>query len=305
MRQAAIVLLTALAGLATLASPARGAATSAGGHDPARARWVSLEFTASKLFMSGRAGVKAEIVPVASVSGRLLEVPSGRAVVPGPEVLVMTYTASGLGRDSLTTLYADPLTGATLQRTQLDSGSRQRQRTYRFADVGAYHYTRWPASEAEQSLPPERWTERSEGLRPYPAAAIGQPVTEATVLLWLAAAAPLEAAGDRIEVLTFSRRNVHRVTLEVTGTRRLDVDFEERSPAGYRRRRGQMQALQLRMRGAPLEAPAGDDEQFELLGLHGDLELALDPQSRAPLELRGRVKIAGQVTVRLRRAVLR
>jgi hypothetical protein len=254
--------------------------------------------------MSARANVSAQIVPAATVADQLVATPTGTPVPPGPAVLVMKYGASGFGRDSQTTLYADPVSGGTLQRTQLDGGSRQRLRTYRFTDVGAYHFTRWPISEAEASLPPARWTERSEGMRPYPEGAIGDPVTEATVLLWLAAASPLAATGDRMEVLTFSRRNVNRVIVEVVGSRKVDVDFEEQGPAGKRRRDGRIEALLLHLRGAPL-VPGDDDEDFELLGLRGDLELALDPRTRVPLELRGKVKIAGQVTVRLRRAVLR
>ena len=47
--------------------------------------------------------------------------------------------------------------------------------------------------------------------------------------------------------------------------------------------------------------PGGDpeDDDLELLGLHGRLELLLDPATRAPLELSGDVKIVGTVTLRL------
>lgn len=276
------------------------AASTAGAHTaPA---WSQLEFVASKFFMTGRAEVELRRLPVAEVAPALLATPEGRPVQPGSEVLELVYRASGFGRESVTTLWADPVSGATLQRTELDSGSRQRWRSYRFTDIGAYHYTRWPATDAEKPLPPDRWTERSQGLRPYSASAVGQAVTEPTMLLWLAAAGDYQHAGDRGEVLAFSRKRVNRVTLEVTGRRALRVDFEERSPSGNRQRKGNVDAIVMRIRGQPIDATGDDDDDFELLGLRGDLELLIDPATRAPLQLSGNVKIAGQVTARLRRA---
>lgn len=273
--------------------------------DPGRVGWSALEFSASKLLLSARAEVTARIVPAAAVTGQLVATPAGEPLRPGREVLEMSYQASGFGRSSTTTLWADPGTGAMLQQVALDTSGRLRERTYRYTDIGAYHYTRRPADHREESRPPTAWTDLSEGMRAYSAGAAGQSVTAATVLLWLVAAADLSRSGDRLEVLAFSRRHVNRVTIEVTGYRTASIDFTEQRPADKpRRRRGKVEAIALRLNGKPLDASA-DDEPFELLGLQGDLELLLDPSTRAPLQLRGRVRIAGDVTVRLRRAALR
>src|SRR5689334_3525519 len=69
-------------------------------YDPARVRWAHLEFTASKLFMSARASVAAELVPAEAVAGKLLGSGAGTPVPPGPQVLQMAYSANGLGLDS-------------------------------------------------------------------------------------------------------------------------------------------------------------------------------------------------------------
>lgn len=287
---------------AMLAAPA---AAGDAALDPERVRWSALEFSASKLLLSAKAEVTARVVPAAAVTGRLLATPAGEAVRPAHDVLEMTYRASGFGRASTTTLWADPGTGAMLQQVTLDTSGRLRERTYRFTDSGAYHYTRRPADRREDALAPATWTDLSEGMRAYPDEVAGQPVTGATVLLWLAAAADLAHSGDRLEVLAFSRRRVSRVTLEVTGYRAASIDFTEQRPADQpRRRRGKVEAIALRINGRPADA-AADDEPFELLGLQGDLELLLDAATRTPLQLRGRVRIAGDVTVRLRRAILR
>jgi hypothetical protein len=296
--------LIAACGLIFAQAAAGSAALAAATLDRERPRWAALDLGASKLLMSASARVEARIRPAADFAGELRPTPVGRPVAAGPQVLEMVYAASGLGRESLTTLWADPATGATLQSMQRDAGSRERYRIYRFTDAGSYHYTRWPATHAEEGLPPAQWTRAEEGMREWPVGAHGQPVTEATALLWMAAAADLSQAGDRLETLTFSRRHVNRVTIEVTGRQATKVDFVEQAQAGSRRRRGSVEAIVLRMRSSPVEAGA-DAEEFELLGLRGDLELRLDPQTRAPIELRGRVKVAGALTIRLKRLILR
>ncbi len=299
MLQAQVPPVRLLAAVGLLLAHVAAGAGNVVAFDRERPRWTALEYSASKLFVSASARVEARIRPGAEIAGELRATPAGHPVPAGPEVLEMIYAARGFGRESLTTLWVDPASGGTLQRTQRDTGSRERLRTYRFTDVGAYHFTRWPATGDEEALPPEQWTSTSEGMRAWSAAAVGKPVTEATALLWMVAAADLSARGDRLEVLTFSRRHVNRVTIEAVGRRAIKVDFLERGPAGSRRHRGTVEAIVLRLRGSPLDPVAEDDEAFELLGLSGDLDIFLDPQTRAPLQLRGRIKIAGQTTVRL------
>jgi hypothetical protein len=292
--------------LLIVALTAGNAPAAAGEFDQRQVRWTALELTATKLLMSARARVETSSITTASVAARLVTTPTGRAVVPGPEMIEVVYRASGLGRESVTMLWAEPSSGATVQQFQEDIEGRRRQRTYRYTDVGAWHYTRRPATPQEESLAPSQWTDLSQGLRPFPASTHGRPVGSPPVLLWMASAADLSRRGDRLEVLTFSRRHLHQVVMEVTGTRAVKVDYVEKSAAsGTRRRQERIEAIAIRLRGVPMDAPGDDDEPFELLGLRGDLELLLDPQTRVPLQLKGRVKIAGPLTVRLREAMLR
>jgi len=272
--------------------------------DPGQPAWTQLQFEASKFFVTASAKVEARLRPGAGIASELLDTPSGEPVPAGGEVLEMIYTARGLGKTSVTTLWADPLTGAALQRRALDTSGDLRERIYRFADIGGYHYTRRPADARERQLAPEQWSDRSEGLRAYPAAAIGKPVTENTALLWLAAAADLRRPGERIELLAFARRHVNRVVMELAARRPMRVDYTLRRGEVGERRRGEVNALVLHIRGSPLGAGADDREDFELLGLRGDLELLLDPDGHIPLQLRGNVKILGNITIRLREAVL-
>jgi hypothetical protein len=64
-------------------------------------------------------------------------------------------------------------------------------------------------------------------------------------------------------------------------------------------RSGKVQALRLSLKGLPVPGGKTGDDDLELLGLRGQLELLLDPETRAPLQLSGTVKVVGSVTLRL------
>lgn len=294
--------------LGLLAGPAEAAAAgddTAAVFVPGRVGWTALEFSASKFLMSAKARVEVRTRPATEIAADWLTPGSGCALAPGDQVLEMAYGASGAGRDSTTTLWLDPTSGAALQRTQRSDGSRPRHRVYRYTDSGAWHRTHWPASAAEEKLPPDQWTERSEGLRPYPAEAAGRVITEPTALVWLVAAADLSRPGETLEILSFSRRHVHRVLVTVTGTRTVTVDYLESAGGTEQRKKGSVQAVRVLIRGTPLKDEGGEDDEFELLGLRGDIELLLEPRSRVTLALGGKAPVVGQIAMKLQRLTLR
>lgn len=288
--------------LAVSIRPASAAGAAA--LDAERPRWSTLEFSATKFMLSASTRIEVRHLPAAALGAELRTPPRGHAVKPPATVTEVSYASRGAGHESLTRLWVDPADGAALQRMQSDRGSRRRERTWRFTDIGAWHYTRWPATKSEENLPPQQWTRIEEGLRAYPQAAVGQRITDTSALLWMIAAADLSRPGDRFETLTLAHRDVSRVRVEVTGRRSVSVDFREEAAGKIRTRRGNIDALVLRLSASSLDETA-DPGDFELLGLHGNLELLLDPQTRAVLELRGRAKIVGQITVRLTGLVLR
>ena len=68
---------------------------------------------------------------------------------------------------------------------------------------------------------------------------------------------------------------------------------------GAVQRTGKVQALRLSLQGLPVPGGDPEDDDLELLGLRGRLELLLEPATRAPLQLSGNVKVVGAVTLRL------
>ncbi len=288
----ALLLAAAPANADTRFDPAR--------FDPARVGWSEIRMTGSKLFITADARLSLRNVPGADLRPELLAVADERftSLTPGTDVLELLYETRAIGRRSRLTLWMDPFSGAAFQRTQHDQDGKMRLRTYRFGSEGAYQRTFRPATAAEKALPPDRWTDISEGLRTYPVPPGNQAVVEPTGLLYAIAAAALNQPGDTLDVLVFRRRDTQTVRIEVQSPREISVRYDELQPQGAVPRSGKVQALRLSLQGLPV--PGGDpDDDVELLGLRGRLELLLEPKTRAPLQLSGNVKIVGAVTLRL------
>jgi hypothetical protein len=269
--------------------------------DPARVGWSEIRMTASKFFLSAESRLALRTVTGETVTPDLLVVTDQHftPLVPGAVVLELIYDTRGAGRKSRLTLLMDPVTGAAIQRVQHDQDRKPRFRTYRFGVEGAYHRTFWPATASEKSLQPKDWTRTSEGLRAYPVPPGKQPVIEPTGLLYAIAAASLDKLGDTADMLVFRRRDTQTVRITVLPSRELSVSYDEVWPTGTIRQNGKVKPLRLSLRGLPVPGGDPEDDDLELLGLRGQLELLLDPATRAPLQLSGDVKILGKVTLRL------
>lgn len=275
--------------------------------DPDRIGWAEAQFHTSVLFFSVDANISLRPVTAADVADKLMVPGEGVAIAPDDSIQQIVFTTDFIGRHTVTDLLINSHNGAALQRTSHDSGNRFRHRIYRFTETGAYQRTRWPVGKDEEKLPADRWyewSEASEDLRSYPEAAFGSIVTEPGGLLYIVGAAKLDEPGDAAEILAYVRRHVHRVRIEVTQPETISVSYLERAGETSVERKGKQQVMTLLIRGEGLDD--GDDKnEFELLGLRGDIRMHMDPKTRAPLQLKGKVKIAGNVTMRIKNLVLR
>lgn len=307
-RRLAVALLAGIAQLAGAGAGAEAGADSgvdANSLDASRIGWSNLSYRATKFFFSVDADISIAAASADQITGQLMEPGEGKAVTPSGNTQTLVFRTAAFGRNTTATLIIDSDTGAALQRTSHDSGKRYRHRIYRFTDSGAYHRTRWPVGKAEEQLPADQWaqwSEAGEGMNPYPDAAVDSILTDPGGLLYIVGAAPLDEPGDVFVINAYVRRHVHRVEIEVAGMEQIKVRYSERGTTDVERH-GKRDALKLLIRGKVL----GDDDgknEFELLGLRGDIVMHIDPRTRAPLQIEGRVKIAGHTIMRIRELVL-
>lgn len=270
-----------------------------------RVPWQEISFYGSKFGISLRAELALEPISAADAASELL--PSGRGVgigAPADGALVVTLGSDVLNRHSDIRLLVDPSTGAALQRVQTESGRKQRIKSLRYGERGISTVRTRPA-EGEKNLPSDRWTDVREEGEDYPALpAGGLRVSDPTALFYVIAASRIERPGDSVEVPIFSDDRLLLVEAKALDLRRVEVDYERGDGSTWRRVEGPATALRLSL-DARVVGEAGGDASFELAGLRGDVEMLLDPLTRTPLQLSGKVPYAGTVTIRVERVVER
>ena len=277
-------------------------ATPAATYDPEAVAWSRLELEATKFFLTARSAVELAGRPSREAVAELLVPTQGHGLAPrGTESFRVDLHTRILNRDSRVRFWFDPGDARALQRSSYDrSKKRSRHRTYRYTRDGVFRRTLNPA-DGEVDRPYASWSRVDEHFVPLPAA--GSAVTEAAALLYLIPAGDFRAPGDRQRVRVFTRGKVREVDVAAAGKERIRVSYAEVSDAGERRVEGEVEALRVAVR--PLAAAGEDKDDFKLLGLEGDIDIFLEPRTRALLLVRGKVDLAGTVHLRLKRAMMR
>lgn len=272
--------------------------------DSSRVQWTELDYRAKKLTFSATTALVRSSVSAAKAQEALLTPETGEPRSPeGSEVTLLSMETKGMGEDSVTQLWLNPTDATALQRDQNRRGKRKRWRGYRYMEEGVANLTLRPAA-GEENKSPESWTDRSSGNFDYPEwLGEGALITEPAAIFYIASAAALDEPGDRIQVPVFTKNKLLLVELEVEGMDQLKTDYTEVSGSGERRVNGRVDALRLSIDSRQL-GPNSEEGDFEFLGLRGDVEMWIDSTTRVPLQVSGRVPVAGKANVRLRRAVI-
>ncbi len=305
-----------------LLSVLMAAATAASAsYDPDSVAWSRLEFQATKFFLTARSEVELGTRSPAEARSELLD-PTALAPLRRDGVASRAGDARGMGlaprgaragvldirtrilsRDSRVRFWFDPGDARALQRSSHDtSKNKLRHRTYRYTRGGVFSRTLRPG-DGEDERAHTGWSLIDDNFVGLARAAGGPAVTEAAGLLYLVPAGDLHAPGDRDRLRVYTRGQVREVDVAVTGRERIAVDYLEVSDRGERAVDGKVETLRIAVR--PRVGEGEDSRDFKLLGLQGDIDIYLEPRTRVPLLVSGKIEIAGSVRLRLRRAVLR
>jgi hypothetical protein len=119
---------------------------------------------------------------------------------------------------------------------------------------------------------------------------------------WLSAVDP-ESLREARTLIVYSKSLLNPVSVRYLGTEEIRVRYDLHGtddPEGNALEiSGKVAALRF-----SLTPGAGGDDELELLGLEGDLELYVDAERRVPLRVEGRVPPVGKVVAHLREAWL-
>ncbi|BAZ93685.1 uncharacterized protein FOKN1_1287 [Thiohalobacter thiocyanaticus] len=277
--------------------------------------WQAITLSASNLLGSAVSRLRLYTVAPDELP---VQVARGTLPAPGNPLLVL-LADNRVGRQNLERLsvWYDPA-GGLVQRCRVGFGRRDsRAKCYRYEARSLLRERRESAVTAAEVEAQPDWLHdgASSALtlaRDWPVSSAGRlalpqaiprtaGLVSPTLLLPLASAASLHAAGDRETYYVHTDHDFFRVVLEVSGHERIEVDYRRETAAGEQPVRGQVEALVIRLQVNPLGEP---ENGFELLGLRPPLTLLLDPATRLPLALRGDAPRLGPGEVRLEAARL-
>ena len=259
--------------------------------------WQRLEFRAKKLFLSADAAV--EFDPTAALPAN--DHCAGRPSLPASAARIR-IESSMLGRRSTFSLWFDPESLQAHIRIQEERGGRNRYKSYTFCE-GSVEAERATPNAGEADLPVSEWTHRYPLAYEVPAG-LAAPLSEPSALLHLVgrlATLPAEPGVASRTVPVFSNRQVLAV--------RIDRDPEVvQAVPGFTIAGGSSpeELTLVRFTLTPVAmGREGRAEDFELLGLEGEIEILAARELQLPVSISGRLPPAGRVTVRLRHVELR
>ena len=268
--------------------------------DPSRLAWSSLKLKGGKLLISVDAEVRLSTVAGEVLARDLITPPRGHPMgAEDDQVLLIEYRSRSMGKDLRTRLWFRARDGAALQHSRLElTPGEERYKLYRYTREGIYRVRRTPL-KGEARRPPETWGRIKKSFFPYPPGVPdGMVVSDPAALLYMASVMDLSAPGDEMRMLAYFDDELQLVTMRYEGNEQLAADFRVSGPGGMMRIRGPRRGRWLALDSHPLVDHDGD-AALQIIGLGGRPRILMDQRLGAPLELRGRVRVAGEVTLRL------
>lgn len=303
-RLAACLAPLLLAALPAAAAPAPAKpipkpATPAAKPAPRPQPWSCLDYRAEQLVFKAKTRVCARPARHEELRDWLPasdpKEPSLPQSTPGAPLLRLEVDADLSGRLSEEHIFFEPDSGRVLQRTKVKLGSDPYRKSYRYGQGGLEWTRSAPRSRQETERAEPAWSKIENFSAPYPPGGHCRTYSEATLLLYLAAEHDWNSSKT-LQLCMFAGKQWSRVEATSTGLRAFDAAYRV---DGHERKVSEARVIVLKASQAG--AQVGDDP-LELMGLRGDLELYLDPQSGLPLAIQGEMPWLGMVTVRLEKA---
>jgi hypothetical protein len=207
---------------------------------------------------------------------------------------------------STSQVWFNPQDATALGRERRRVGKKDFQKTYRFTDRGVFRHRREPKDRQETLKHPENWTDVRDTFYRHNLDQMGCPhVTERSVLIYIVSAADISENMQPLSVCVFGRRKLFRIQLKPSGMHSLKIDYIEKKDQGEVRRHGKVDALKITLDVQPLTSDLDEDEDFSFLGFEKEIAIFIDPVTRIPLQISGKIPRAGNETVKLHQVHLK
>ena len=268
--------------------------------------WKRLAYQGKHFLGKMETVVSLTCLPVKEAQSVLIPIPEGNPlqVFTGHVKFIDVQSAVNplIGAKDLTRSQAwfSPGDAAALQRIRYRKGDDIWQNTYRFTKKGVYRLRKKPGHGEEKNLAPEHWTKIKESFYPYPDKGPGpQAVLEPAGLMYLASARVfMEQAAPR-RLYVFDRKQLHEVTVHVSGRLRLKASYIEKNRENDIQREEMIDVLKISFKPRALAPRDEQPEDFSVMGLKGDFDIYIDAATGVPVQISGRISRIGKVDIRL------
>jgi len=256
-------------------------------------KWKGLYYRLSLLFVSAEAEIHIRQPELKEVRAILVSPPGLSLPDPQQAPFELAIYSDNLGRMSDTRLwYGNDL--KLLQMTRFDSGKKHRRKVYRYLPDGFWSSQRLPKNSREVHDESQWSVVESETVR-NPEALKNANVLEDSLLFHLVSVLPLREKGESFQYYSYIDDNVFENRLQVQGNEEIEVDFVEKYPGRDKWVEGDVSLVHILLHARALDAKDQDD--FQIMGLKGDLSLYVDAKTGVLVQLSGEVDYLGRVNI--------
>ena len=219
--------------------------------------------------------------------------------------VLTTRTTLPFGRNEKAVAWLDPATGTAVQVEKLTLGRGAYHKVIRYTTDGTYTWRSEPRDQREASLGPESWTRRkSYWERPSAQVPPGGVLTDSYALLYLVTNDGLTGPDGHLVAYVISDGDLIALDFESAGVSTRFASYEQVEGPDVRRRSGRLPVRTVTVQGRAMGGADAGKVDLGFLGMQGRLTIYLDVSTGLPVELSGRARDVGRLTVRLENAVL-
>jgi hypothetical protein len=267
--------------------------------------WDRLSYRAKSIFGNVTTDVRLKSVNVEDGAELFITDPAGEALQPtGTTLFKLTVDSNinplfGAAEIFKTQSWFEPGGAAALQRIRLRLGQDKWQKSYRFTKKGVFRLRKKPKDSGEENLPIDQWTKIRNHFYGYGDKDPSCPhILEPASLLYISSAFNLPKAPKSLSLCVFNKKQLHRVTVSVSGSRLLKVNFLEKRGDGLKRVAKKIDTIKISFQPRSLASTNIEPEEFSFMGLKGDFDIYIDKASRVPVQISGKISAFGKVDIR-------
>lgn len=263
--------------------------------------WKKLNFVTSILFFTAESVIEFDKVDSTSVKPQLSTSKYGEPLLDGKrEVNNILIQTKFLGKTSNISLFFESNLN-TLQRTQLDSGKKNRFKAYQFLEKGVYSLRSTPVpGEEQQSY--TAWTGRSDEYFQYPTNFnVQKPVIDSSNLFFIMTSGIFKKPGDKVTFTAFVKNRLLDLSMVAQEYVELNVEYIERKNGRKEYLEEEVEVLRIsvvpHVYSGPENKGQKQSSEFKFLGLNGNLQFYVDTKKRLLVQLSGNIDIVGNIDI--------